>query len=60
MECPLRSRDIVEAVRDYLDEEKVKKNPSNFDDLWNVLEETWHTIPQEFLTKPFESVPRGI
>ena len=52
---------IIEGVWDYLDEEKVQKRmPTNLDHLWNVFEEAWNIIPQDYILQNCLKVSREV
>ena len=45
---------IIEAVWDHVDRERNKRQPTSKEDLWNVLQETQRTLPEEYLKKLHE------
>ena len=51
---------IIEAVWDYLDRERNKKQPKSTEELWQVLEEAWDNLPQDYLRKLQESLPKRV
>ena len=42
---------INEAVWDHLDRERNKRQPTSKEELWDVLQEAWRTIPEDYLKK---------
>ena len=40
---------IIEAVWDHLDRERNKRQPTSKEELWDVLQEAWRTIPEDSL-----------
>jgi len=42
---------IIEAVLDHLDRERNKRLPTSKEELWDVLQEAWRTIPEDYLKK---------
>ena len=40
---------IIEAVWDQLNRERNKKQPTSKEELWDVLQEAWRTIPEDYL-----------
>jgi len=42
---------IIEAVWDHLDRERKKRQPTSKEELWDVLQEAWRTIPEDYLKK---------
>ena len=40
---------IIEAVWDHLDRERNKRQPTCKEELWDVLQEAWRTIPEDYL-----------
>ena len=42
---------ITEAVWDHPDRERNKRQPTSKEELWDVLQETWRTIPEDNLKK---------
>jgi len=42
---------IIEAVWDHLDREQNKRQPTFKEELWDVLQEAWITIPEDYLKK---------
>ena len=42
---------IIEAVWDNLDREENKRQPTSKEELWDVLQEAWRTIPEDYLKK---------
>ena len=40
---------IIEAVWDHLDRERSKRQPTSKEELWDVLQEAWRTIPEDYL-----------
>ena len=42
---------ITEAVWDHLDREQTKRQPTTKEELWDVLQEAWRTIPEDDLKK---------
>ena len=62
LDWPPQSPDlnIIEAVWDYLDREKNKKQPTSKDQLWRVLKEAWDNIPEDYLQKLQQSLPKRI
>jgi len=50
---------ITEAVWDHLDRERNKRQPtSQKKELWNVIQEYWRTIPEDYLKNLQESLSR--
>jgi len=45
------THNIIEAVWDLLDREMNKRQPTSKEELWNVPQETWRTIPENYLKK---------
>ena len=43
--------DIIEAVWDHCDRERNKRQPTSKEELWDVLQEAWRTIPEDYLKK---------
>ena len=62
LDWPPQSPDlnIIEAVWDYLDRERNKKQPKSTEELWQVLEEAWDNLPQDYLRKLQESLPKRV
>jgi len=42
---------IIEAVWDHLDRERNKWQPTSKEELWDVLQEAWRAIPEDYLKK---------
>jgi len=42
---------IIEAEWDHLDRELNKKQPTSIEELWNVLQEAWRIIPEDYLKR---------
>ena len=42
---------VIEAVWDHLDRERNKRQPTSKEELWDVLQEAWRTIPEDTLNK---------
>ena len=42
---------IIEAVWDHLYRERNKRQPTSKEELWDVLQEAWRTIPEYSLKK---------
>jgi len=40
---------IIEAVWDHVDRERNKRQPTSKEELWNVLQGAWRTIPEDYL-----------
>jgi len=51
---------IVEAVWDHLDREQNKRQPTSKEELWNVLQEAWRTIPGDYLKNGQESLSKSV
>ena len=50
---------IIEAVWDQLDRERNKRQPTSKEELWDVLQEYWRTIPEDHLKQWQEARLRG-
>ena len=59
---PAQSPDmnIIEKVWTYIEKEKVKRAPVNLQQLWEVLQDISRNIPDDFIQKLYESVPRRV
>ena len=53
------SPDLNIAVWDHLDREQNKRQPTSKEELWDVLQEAWRTIPEEYLKKWQKACLRG-
>jgi len=42
---------IIEAVWDHVDRERNRRQPTSKEELWDVLQEAWRTIPESYLKK---------
>ena len=42
---------IIEAMWDRLHREQNKRQPTSKEQLWDVLQEAWRTIPEDYLKK---------
>ena len=42
---------IIEAVWGHLDRERENRQPTSKEELWDVLQEAWRTIPEDSLKK---------
>ena len=42
---------IIEAVWDHPDRERNTRQPTSKEELWDVLQEAWRTIPEDYLKK---------
>ena len=51
---------IIEAVWDHLDRERSKRQPTSKEELWDVLQEAWRTIPEDYLKKAQKVYLRGL
>lgn len=62
LEWPPQSPDlnIIEAAWEHLDREKNKKQPKSKEELWNVLQDAWNNMPQDYLRKLQESLPKRV
>ena len=62
MEWPPQSPDlnIIESLWDYLDKKKSEKQPKSKEELWEVLQDAWNNIPQDYVQKLQESIPKRI
>ena len=41
---------IIEAVWDHLNREQNKRQPTSKEELWDVLQEAWRTIPEDYFS----------
>lgn len=59
LDWPAQSPDmnIIEQVWTYMEQEKVKRAPTNLQQLWEVLQDIWSNIPVDFIQKLYNSVP---
>ena len=59
---PAQSPDlnIIEAVWDHLDREWNKRQPTSKEELWDVLQEPWTTIPEDYFKKLQESLSKRV
>ena len=62
LDWPSQSPDlnIIEAVWEYMDREKAKRQPSNIDELWDSLRDIWNHIPQLYIDNLFKSMTKRI
>ena len=51
---------ITEAVWDHLDREQSKRQPTSKEELWDVLQEAWRTIPENSFKKLQESLSQRV
>ena len=50
---------IIEAVWDHLDRKRNKRQPTSKEELWDVLQDAWRTIPEDYLKKWQKACLRG-
>ena len=39
---------IIEAVWDHLDRERNNRQPTSKEELWDVVQEAWRTVPEDY------------
>ena len=37
-----------------------KQSQSNSVDLWSIIQDEWHKIPEDYIIKRYESIPRRL
>jgi hypothetical protein len=62
LDWPAQSSDmnIIKQVWTYMEQEKVKRAPTNLQQLWEVLQDIWRNIPLDFIQKLYDGVPRRV
>lgn len=62
LEWPSQSPDLnlIEHAWDYVEKQIRTRKHTNLNDLFNHIDEEWRKIPQEYIDKLFESMPRRI
>jgi hypothetical protein len=51
---------IIENVWQILKGNVHKRSPSNSVDLWSIVLDEWHRIPEDYIIKLYESIPRRL
>ena len=51
---------FIEAVQDHLDREQNKRQPTSKEELWNVLQEAWRTIHDDYLIESLSNSVQAV
>ena len=59
---PAQSPDlnVIENLWDYLKRRVQEYNPKTVDELWEIAKREWNIIPNEFISKLYESIPQRV